>query len=97
MAVGEWFLLFPKIIVPAPSKVKPSKKNNEQSVLDMPLCMPDLEDKDIMFLQNCRNHSPNSTVPHPSSSSPAYGLIVNQCLPQNDRPYRCLLLSSSAS
>jgi hypothetical protein len=68
MAMGEWFLPFQKITVPSPSKVKPSNKNNEQPVLDMPLCMPDLENEGIMFLQNFRNHSPNSTMPHPSSS-----------------------------
>jgi hypothetical protein len=49
MALGEQFLLFQKIIVLSSSKVKPSKKNNEQYVLDMPLCMPDLANEGIMF------------------------------------------------
>jgi hypothetical protein len=69
VALGEQFLLFQKIIAPSFSKVRPPKKNNEQPVPDMPLCMPDLANEGIKFLQNLGTHSPHNTVPHPTSSS----------------------------
>jgi hypothetical protein len=72
VALGERFLLFQKMIVTSSSKFKPSKKNNKQPVLDMSLCMPDLANEGILFLQNFGNHSPNDTVPDPTSSSRAY-------------------------